>query len=64
MNYRAAVKQAVHSGYRGAFCTEHYGGDGLSVSARNRDYLRGLLSQALLSPARASISAGHEGGRR
>jgi sugar phosphate isomerase/epimerase len=64
MDYRTAVKQAVHSGYRGAFCMEHYGGDGLSVSARNRDYLRGLLSQALLSPARASISAGQGGARR
>lgn len=57
MNYRAAIKQAVRAGYRGAFCTEHYGGDGLGVSARNRDYLRGLLSQALLPPARASIPA-------
>jgi sugar phosphate isomerase/epimerase len=47
MNYRAAIKQAVQAGYRGAFCTEHYGGDGLAVSARNRDYLRGLLGTVL-----------------
>lgn len=47
MDYRAAVRQAVATGYRGAFCAEHYGGDGLGVSACNRDYLRGLLRQAL-----------------
>ena len=52
MNYRAAIKQAMRTGYRGAFCTEHYGGDGLGVSARNRDYLRGLLRQALQTPER------------
>jgi sugar phosphate isomerase/epimerase len=64
MNYRAAIKQAVHGGYRGAFCTEHYGGDGLAVSARNRDYLRGLLNQALRDQAPASISAPTSGGDR
>ena len=52
MNYRAAIKQAVRTGYRGAFCTEHYGGDGLGVAARNRDYLRALLRQALHTPER------------
>jgi sugar phosphate isomerase/epimerase len=51
MNYRAAIRQAVAGGYRGAFCTEHYGGDGLGVSARNRDYLRGLLRDALRQAA-------------
>lgn len=44
MNYRKAVKIALHAGFTGAFCVEHYGGDGLAVMARNRDYLRGLLS--------------------
>ena len=34
---------AIDSGFRGAFCTEHYGGDGLSVSATNREYLRRIL---------------------
>ena len=43
LNYRAAVKYAIECGYRGAFCVEHYGGDGLSVSATNRDYLRRIL---------------------
>jgi sugar phosphate isomerase/epimerase len=44
MNYRAAIKMAIASGYTGAFCVEHYGGDGLAVSARNREYIRDLLS--------------------
>jgi sugar phosphate isomerase/epimerase len=43
MNYRRAVKLALNAGFTGAFCVEQYGGDGLSVMARNRDYLRGLL---------------------
>lgn len=46
INYRSAIAQAVRSGYRGAFCAEHYGGDGLGVSAVNRDYLRTLLAGA------------------
>lgn len=40
MNYRTAVRIAVDSGFQGVICTEHYGGDGLSMSAANRDYLR------------------------
>jgi sugar phosphate isomerase/epimerase len=44
MNYRSAIKMALEAGYSGAFCTEHYGGDGLAVSARNRDYIRSLLA--------------------
>lgn len=43
INYRVAVKQAIAHGFRGAFCCEHYGGDGLSVSASNRAYLRRIL---------------------
>lgn len=43
IDYRWAVRRALRSGYRGAFCVEHYGGDGLGVSARGRDYLRTLL---------------------
>jgi hypothetical protein len=43
INYREAVAFAIESGYRGAFCVEHYGGDGLSASATNRDYLRRIL---------------------
>jgi sugar phosphate isomerase/epimerase len=40
INYREAVKIAVRNGFQGVICVEHYGGDGLSVSATNRDYLR------------------------
>src|SRR5450756_168074 len=46
MNYRTAVKTAVAVGYTGPFCVEHYGGDGLSVMAENRTYLRKLLAVA------------------
>lgn len=47
INYRHAVMDAITAGYRGAFVVEHYGGDGLSVGATNRDYLRRLLSSAI-----------------
>ncbi|MBW9109145.1 sugar phosphate isomerase/epimerase family protein [Microbacterium ureisolvens] len=40
INYREAVKIALRNGFQGIICVEHYGGDGLSVSATNRDYLR------------------------
>jgi sugar phosphate isomerase/epimerase len=40
IDYRAAVKTALANGFQGVICTEHYGGDGLSMSAANRDYLR------------------------
>lgn len=43
MSYRQMLATAVEHGFRGPVTCEHYGGDGLSVSARNRDYLRGLL---------------------
>jgi len=43
INYRIAVKRAIDAGFRGALCCEHYGGDGLSVSATNREYLRRIL---------------------
>lgn len=43
IDYRRAIEIALASGFEGHLCVEHYGGDGLSVSARNRDYLRGLL---------------------
>lgn len=52
IDYRRAVRLAIAGGFAGAFCVEHYGGDGLSVSASNRDYLRGLL--------RAEEAVGHE----
>ncbi|MCQ4214655.1 sugar phosphate isomerase/epimerase family protein [Streptomyces longispororuber] len=43
VSYRQAVKIALAHGFNGAFCVEHYGGDGLSVSAANREYLRRIL---------------------
>ncbi|WP_345800620.1 sugar phosphate isomerase/epimerase family protein [Microbacterium sp. AZCO] len=43
IDYREAVKIALRSGFQGVICVEHYGGDGLSVSATNRDYLRGRV---------------------
>lgn len=43
INYRAAIRMALSHGFRSAFLCEHYGGDGLSVSAANRDYLRRIL---------------------
>ncbi len=47
INYRLAIEIALEVGFSGPICTEHYGGDGLSVSATNRDYLRMVLAQAL-----------------
>lgn len=43
IDYRYAIGYAIEHGYRGAFLTEHYGGDGLSVSATNREYIRRVL---------------------
>jgi len=43
INYRVAIKKAIDCGYQSAFLCEHYGGDGLSVCAMNRDYLRTIL---------------------
>ncbi len=40
ISYREAVRIAIAHGFQGAFMCEHYGGDGLSVAASNRDYLR------------------------
>jgi alkanesulfonate monooxygenase SsuD/methylene tetrahydromethanopterin reductase-like flavin-dependent oxidoreductase (luciferase family) len=43
ISYRVAIGKAIEKGFDGAFLVEHYGGDGLSVSATNRDYLRRIL---------------------
>lgn len=43
INYRVAIAKAIDCGFRGAFLCEHYGGDGLSVCAMNREYLRTIL---------------------
>jgi sugar phosphate isomerase/epimerase len=40
IDYRAAFRTALAHGFQGVICTENYGGDGLSVCAANRDYLR------------------------
>ena len=46
INYREIIRQALALGYRGAFQTEHYGGDWLGVGARNAQYIRGVLRGA------------------
>ncbi|MCA4133949.1 sugar phosphate isomerase/epimerase [Arthrobacter sp. M4] len=40
ISYREAFKEALSVGFQGIICTEHYGGDGLTVTARNQEYLR------------------------
>lgn len=40
IDYRTAVAIALESGFQGVICSEHYGGDGLSMSAANQEYLR------------------------
>ncbi len=40
IDYRTSFAMALDAGFNGVICTEHYGGDGLSMSAANRDYLR------------------------
>lgn len=45
VNYRELVELAVASGFQGMLCCEHYGGDGLSVSATNQAYLRRILPE-------------------
>ena len=43
INYRTATRIMIEHGFNSAFLVEHYGGDGLSVSAANREYLRRIL---------------------
>lgn len=43
IDYRSVIRWAVTKGYRGAFQTEHYGGDWLTMGALNRDYIRVIL---------------------
>jgi sugar phosphate isomerase/epimerase len=40
IDYRFAFRVALQNGFQGVICAENYGGDGLGVSAANRDYLR------------------------
>ncbi|MBA4863036.1 sugar phosphate isomerase/epimerase [Streptomyces sp. PSKA54] len=51
INYRRALELALRAGFDGPICVEHYGGDGLSVAAANRDYLRRILSVKLADPS-------------
>lgn len=43
ISYRRAIEMALDAGFDGPICLENYGGDGLSVCAQNREYLRGIL---------------------
>jgi sugar phosphate isomerase/epimerase len=43
INYRAAIRMTLEQGFNSPFLCEHYGGDGLSVSAENMRYLRRIL---------------------
>ncbi|MGW0789210.1 sugar phosphate isomerase/epimerase family protein [Streptomyces sp. NPDC002911] len=55
IDYRRALGLALRAGFDGPMCTEHYGGDGLGVSARNRDYLRRLLAAKLPAAAPGEV---------
>jgi sugar phosphate isomerase/epimerase len=57
INYRAAIARAVELGFTGPFCVEHYGGDGLSVSALNARYLRRMLRVATGEAARQILGS-------
>lgn len=43
ISYRRAFELALANGFQGIVCMEHYGGDGLSVSATNQRYLREMI---------------------
>ncbi len=43
INYREAIKIALAHGFKSAFLVEHYGGDGLTACATNREYIRRIL---------------------
>ncbi|MCQ8240393.1 sugar phosphate isomerase/epimerase family protein [Rhizosaccharibacter radicis] len=47
ISYREAIRMAHRHGFRSAFLCEHYGGDGLTVSATNREYIRRILRSVL-----------------
>jgi sugar phosphate isomerase/epimerase len=40
LDYRTLLDDAIAAGFQGVICTEHYGGDGLSMSAANKEYLQ------------------------
>jgi sugar phosphate isomerase/epimerase len=47
INYRAHIRQALATGFRGPFVCEHYGSDSLGVAAINREYIRDVLRSAI-----------------
>lgn len=47
IDYRTAIGMALEAGFSGPLCVEHYGGDGLSVAATNREYIRRILRAKL-----------------
>jgi len=60
IDYRSAVKIALRHGFQGVICVEHYGGDGLSVSATNRDYLRNrVLPRRPATPGVSRVRQSH-----
>lgn len=62
IDYRRAVKMAVAAGFQGVICVEHYGGDGLSMSAAGRDYLRRVLPRAAGEVGTSSVLQSHQKG--
>ncbi|MBC7518239.1 MAG: sugar phosphate isomerase/epimerase [Microbacteriaceae bacterium] len=46
ISYREAIEIAISVGFQGVLCCEQYGGDGLSVSAANRRYLKSILPES------------------
>jgi sugar phosphate isomerase/epimerase len=58
IDYRWALREAISVGFQGILCTEHYGGDGLSVSARNQDYLRRFVlpKSAAYNPGTSAVA--------
>jgi sugar phosphate isomerase/epimerase len=49
ISYRVAIRIMIECGFRSPFLVEHYGGDGLSVSATNREYLRRILPRSTVT---------------
>ena len=63
IDYRWAFKVALESGFQGVICVENYGGDGLSVCAENRDYLRRhILPKRPYEPAPSLVRQPVRGG--
>lgn len=56
INYRTAIREALSLGFNGVFCCEHYGGDGLGISAGNRRYLQSLLPE-VRTESRTAVTA-------